>query len=88
MARRALELAPDDEQCVRDLISLLDRAGDRGGALRVYSEWQARLFKEYGVEPAPETRKLARRVQSARKGESHETQPTTAFVAKSAPSFS
>jgi len=41
-----------------------------------------------GVEPAPETRKLARRVQSARKGESHETPPRTALVAKSAPSFS
>jgi hypothetical protein len=27
------------------------------------------------VEPAPETRKLARKVQAARKGESHETPP-------------
>jgi DNA-binding SARP family transcriptional activator/TolB-like protein len=75
MARRALELTPDDEGGVRQLMSLLDRQGDRGGALRVYREWQARLQAEYGVEPAPETRKLARKVQAARKGESHETPP-------------
>jgi DNA-binding SARP family transcriptional activator/TolB-like protein len=83
MARRALELTPDDEEGVRRLMSLLDRQGDRGGALRVYSDWQARLQKEYGVEPAPETRKLARRVQAARKGESHETPRTSAPVSLS-----
>lgn len=72
-ARRALELTPDDEDGVRRLMDLLDRHGDRAGALRVYSEWQARKQAEYGVEPAPETRKLARKVQAARKGESHPT---------------
>jgi DNA-binding SARP family transcriptional activator/TolB-like protein len=81
LARRALELTPDDENGVRRLMSLLDRQGDRGGALRVYTDWQVRLEKEYGVEPAPETRKLARKVQAARKGESHETPPTQAPVA-------
>ncbi len=85
MARRALELTPDDEEGVRRLISLLDRQGDRAGALRVYSDWQSRLQKEYGVEPAPETRKLARKVQAARKGDSHETPPTTAPISKSSP---
>lgn len=75
-ARRAVELAPDDEQGVRRLISLLDRNGDRIGALKVYGALVQRLQAEYGVEPAPETRKLARRVQASRKGESHETPPT------------
>ena len=75
MARRALDLTPDDEDGVRRLMSILDRGGDRGGALRVYDEWRKRLDSEYGVEPAPETRKLARKVQAARKGESHETPP-------------
>ncbi len=75
MARRARELDPDNEEGVRRLMGLLDRRGDRGGALRVYAEWQARLLEEFGVEPDPETRKLARRVQAARKGESEETQP-------------
>jgi DNA-binding SARP family transcriptional activator/TolB-like protein len=74
-ARRALELTSDDEEGVRRLMSVLDRGGDRAGALRVYSELQARLHAEYGAEPAPETRKLARKVQAARKGESHDTSP-------------
>ena len=76
MARRARELDPDNEEGVRRLMELLDRRGDRGGALKVYGEWQARLLEDYGVEPAPETRKLANRVRAARKGESHETPPT------------
>lgn len=75
MARRHLELEPDDEEGVRLLMTLLDRRGDRAGALRVYADWQERLQAEFGVEPAPETRKLARKVQAARKGESHETPP-------------
>jgi len=80
MARRALDLTPDDEVGVRRLMALLDGHGDRAGALRVYGEWQAHLRAEYDVEPAPETRKLARKVQAARKGESHETPPTMAPV--------
>lgn len=80
-ARRARDLDPDNEEGVRRLMALLDRRGDRGGALRVFSEWQVRLSEEYGVEPAPETRKLARKVQAARKGESHETPPTLASIA-------
>lgn len=76
MARRARELDPDNEEGVRRLMELLDRRGDRGGALKLYGEWQARLLEDYGVEPAPETRKLANRVRAARKGESHETPPT------------
>jgi DNA-binding SARP family transcriptional activator/TolB-like protein len=83
MARRARELDPDNEEGVRRLMGLLDRRGDRGSALRVYQEWQARLQEEFGVEPAPETRKLARQVQAARKGESHETAPVQPPVAAS-----
>jgi TolB-like protein len=85
MARRARELDPDNEEGVRRLMGLLDRRGDRGGALRVYTEWQARLLEEYGVEPDPETRKLARRVQAARKGESEETQPVPPPVRRPPP---
>lgn len=73
LARRAIDLNPDDEQSVRRLIAVLDRYGDRAGALRTFGDWQERLQSEFGAEPAPETRKLARKVQSARKGESMET---------------
>lgn len=72
-AKRAIELNPDDEQSVRRLIAALDRYGDRAGALRTFAQWESRLQSEFGAEPAPETRKLARKVQSVRKGESMET---------------
>lgn len=78
LARKALEIEPDNEEGVRHLITLLDKRGDRAGALRFYQEWQAHLQDEFGVEPAPETRRLARAVQAARKGESHETPPAPA----------
>jgi DNA-binding SARP family transcriptional activator/TolB-like protein len=73
LARRAVELDADDEEGVRRLIAVLDRYGDRAGALRLYAEWQSRLMADYGAEPAPETRKLVRKVQAHRKGESDET---------------
>jgi serine/threonine-protein kinase len=73
LARRALDLDPDDEEGVRRLIAVLDRYGDRAGALRLFQDWQSRLQAEYGADPAPETRKLARRVRAPRQGESLET---------------
>ena len=73
LARRAVDLDPDNEEGVRRLLAVLDRHGDRAGALRLYAEWQTRLQSEYGAEPAPETRKLARKVQAHRKGDSADT---------------
>jgi serine/threonine-protein kinase len=54
-ARRACALAPEDEGEVRNLIGLLDRTGDRAGAVRVYEEFARWLRVEYEVDPAPET---------------------------------
>ena len=54
-ARRAFALAPEDEGEVRHLIELLDRLGDRAGAVQAYEEFARRLRVEYEVEPAPET---------------------------------
>jgi DNA-binding SARP family transcriptional activator/TolB-like protein len=75
LARRALDLDPDDEEGVRRLIAVLDRYGDRAGALSLFRQWQTRLQSEYGAEPAPETRKLVRKVGAPRQGESLETPP-------------
>lgn len=58
-AHCAVELAPDSEVGVRRLMALLDRAGDRAGALRVYQQLAARTAREFGAEPAPETQALA-----------------------------
>ena len=59
-ARRAVELAPDDEPGVRRLIALLATAGDRLSALSTYDELVARLEREFNAAPSPETAALGR----------------------------
>ena len=62
--KRALELSPFRETEVQRLIELLDRVGDRGGALRAYRGLEAHLRAEYESEPSPETKRLVARVRS------------------------
>lgn len=62
--KRALDLSAQGEVEARRLMLLLERAGDRAGALRVYRGLEARLEREYRCAPAPETRALAERVRS------------------------
>jgi DNA-binding SARP family transcriptional activator/tetratricopeptide (TPR) repeat protein len=57
-ARRALLLSPDDEGAVRRMIGLLDRVGDRAGALHVYDEFARQLSEDYAAEPSVETKTL------------------------------
>jgi DNA-binding SARP family transcriptional activator len=74
LARRAVELAPEDEPGVSRLIGLLDKQGDRSGALSVYDRLARRLADEYSVEPSPETRALVEAVR-ARAGARWEPTP-------------
>jgi len=62
-ARRARRLVPEDEVLLRRLIRLLDLAGDRAGAVRVYEEFAVWLKREYEVEPAPETQALNKTIR-------------------------
>jgi DNA-binding SARP family transcriptional activator len=62
-ARRWTELAAYDEVAWRRLLGLLDRVGDRAGALSSYDVLAAFLREELEVEPAPETRALAERIR-------------------------
>ena len=57
-SRRALQLAPDDEPGTRRLMSLLEEAGDRAGAMRAYQQFERYLARELGVGPSPETTSL------------------------------
>ena len=61
-ARRVAALAPSDERALRRVLMLLDRAGDRAGAVRVYEEFAHRLREDYNVEPSAETVALVRRM--------------------------
>lgn len=58
-ARRALLMRPLDEESVRGLMRLLDRSGDRAGALHAYEEFATRVQADLGVEPSAESQRLA-----------------------------
>lgn len=62
-ARRAAALAPNDEGELRRQLVLLDRVGDRAGALAAYEAFAAGLRAEYGSSPAPETEDLVRSIR-------------------------
>ena len=62
-AHRALELSVTDERHLRRMIELLNRVGDRAGAVRAYERF-ASSVAELGVEPASETVVLISRVRS------------------------
>jgi len=57
-AERGLWLAPLDEALVRQQISILDRLGDRAGAVQTYEGFAARLERELDVRPSAETQAL------------------------------
>src|SRR5439155_26835567 len=63
-ARRAIELAPNDESLLRQLIAILDRNGDRAGALQAYEEFAQHLAEEYDAETAAETKALLAAVRA------------------------
>ncbi len=62
-ARLAIALDPDNEKGLARLIALLDRSGDRAGALSAFETFRRRLEKEYDATPSPET---AARIQAIR----------------------
>lgn len=63
-ARKAARFAWDDERVLRRAISLLDRVGDRSGALKLYDEFAQRLRAEFGADPSPETTALVRQFRA------------------------
>ncbi|MFN8582869.1 MAG: BTAD domain-containing putative transcriptional regulator [Gemmatimonadaceae bacterium] len=63
---RAGDLAPDDEAILRRRMQLLDRLGDRGGALRLFEQFSARLRREMDVDPSPETSALMEAISERR----------------------
>lgn len=63
-ARRAVDHAPFDEGAVHRLIELLDRTGNRAGAISAYDHFARRLREEYAAEPSPETEALIDRVRA------------------------
>lgn len=63
--RRVLEINPDDETAVRQLMMLHEALGDRAGGLTVYEGHRRRLARSFDAAPAPETEALAARLRRA-----------------------
>jgi len=63
-ARWAAARSPDDERTHRRLIALLDRLGDRTGALRAYEEFVRRAREEFDAEPSAETQALVAAIRA------------------------
>src|SRR2546425_4420918 len=65
-ALRLTELSPFDETAVRGLVELLDRMGDRAGAVRAYEEFERRLGRDLEVEPSLATQGLIAGIRARR----------------------
>ncbi|HEX6048672.1 MAG TPA: BTAD domain-containing putative transcriptional regulator, partial [Gemmatimonadaceae bacterium] len=62
-ARRATELAPDDELLLRRALTLIAEKGNRASALRQYEIFAERLEAEYEAQPSAETKALVERLR-------------------------
>ena len=78
LARRAQTLDPFSESHHRRLLTVLDRSGDRSGALREHDTFAARLRSELDADPAPETLAV---VVAVRARSIANTSPITAPIA-------
>lgn len=65
-ARKAARLAGFNERVVRRVLTMLDRLGDRAGALRLYDEFARRLRREMEADPSPETVRLGDALRAGR----------------------
>jgi predicted ATPase/DNA-binding SARP family transcriptional activator len=67
-AETALAIDRWDEEALRSVIYARTRLGDRSGAAHAYREFEESVQKEFGTEPAAETK---RALETARIGEPH-----------------
>jgi len=61
---RLIEIEPTDEDALRWWMRLMERAGDRPGALRAFRQFEDRLRHELDLEPGPETISLVKSIRS------------------------
>ena len=66
-ARKAVRLGGHNERILRRCLILLDRLGDRAGALEVYDEFAKRLRLQLNAVPSEETQALAGALRAGRR---------------------
>ncbi len=62
--KRLLDLSPDDEAALRQLMTLRQTGGDSVAALRDYDTFERRLSRDLRVSPSPETKALAQDIRN------------------------
>lgn len=65
-ALEAARCAPDNERMLCRVMRLLERLGERAGALSVYEDFARRLRRDFEAEPAPATRALYDQIRWSR----------------------
>ena len=65
IARRMLEIQPDDETIVRRAMTLHEAMGDMAGGLNVFEKYRSRLAADFDASPSQETSALADRLRSS-----------------------
>ena len=63
-ARRAVRHAWNNERVLRRVLSMLDRIGDRAGAMKLFDEFSTRLLADLGVRPSRETMDLVEQIRA------------------------
>jgi serine/threonine-protein kinase len=64
-AKKAVQYAGTDERVLRRTMSMLDRLGDKAGALRIFRDFSHRLELELDAKPSAETRALAEKMRES-----------------------
>ena len=62
--RRAVALSGDNERALRRGLGILERLGDRAGAMALYEEFRERIRRGLGIEPSDETKAYVRAIRS------------------------
>jgi serine/threonine-protein kinase len=65
-AKKVTRLDKSSERLLRRSMQMLERLGDRAGALTIYDEFKRRLKKDLDAEPSPESEMLANALRSGR----------------------
>ena len=65
-ARKVTRLDKTNERLLRRSLQMLDRLGDRAGALAIYDEFAKRLRKDLDADPSPESVRMAESLRAGR----------------------
>ena len=80
-AQRLTALSPFDEIAFRRMAGLMERSGDRAGAVQAYEAFAARLKDAYEIEPSSETQRAIARIRTRQAAPVVEPPPPSRAIA-------